>query len=491
MNTGADGAPVDGADVCVVGAGQAAALAAGSLAERGHAVVVLAAGRRVGRTRVERLKRRASPAASADGGPVAGAPGAGGRRDGVAPRYRQADFELESRCGVGRDWPVSYEDLRPYYAEAERRLGVAGDADAPFQPPRDGPFPGGAPPSSGVDRLFAAAADELDVTLHPVPGVGPADRADGPERVGRRWTAGAGGPGRVAERDGVTVVEGASVRRLEHGPDGERVTAAVYRTPRGGTHRQAADAFVTACGAVETVRLLSRSASEAYPNGLANGSGTLGRYLLARPRDTVVGVLDEPTGGHHRSPAGFGTLQFADPTADRAGLSVILCAGATPAEVALETDGWGDRLLDEVEFAYGDTVRATAGVGCLPRADNRVRLDTGTDGGVRFTPGRFARRARERARAVGREVIEQLGGVVAPDATAGGGGPPGGTCLLGGARMGVDPAGSVVDPHLRAHDLSNLSVGGWAPFVTASGVDPFLTVAALSLKAAEGVDDRL
>jgi len=76
---------------------------------------------------------------------------------------------MQSRYGIASDWPISYEDLMPYYADAESELGVAGGTDNPFQPPRDTEFPMEAFPPSYSDTLFTEAYSELGITMHSVP----------------------------------------------------------------------------------------------------------------------------------------------------------------------------------------------------------------------------------------------------------------------------------------------------------------------------------
>jgi len=338
-----DRSPVANADVCVIGAGPAGALVADRLAAD-HNVVVLDAGPRFDPAdRLARQERAIRPAydrpdvwdvgGERDAHTTAGersyplnharVKGVGGSTlhwQGMVMRLHEDDFASGTERGVGPDWPIEYADLQPYYAAAERELGVAGAADNPYAPPRAEPYPLPAFPPSHSDALFTTACESLEIDMHSVPNA----RASEPYR-GRSACVGYGTcqpvcPSRAkydatihverAEEQGATVIDRAPVQRLAHTPD--RVTAAVYTTPDGTTHRQSADAFVVACGGVETPRLLLASASKAYPDGVANSSGHVGSFFYDHLFAGVGGVLDEPTRQHHVGFYTSGCDQFYD-----------------------------------------------------------------------------------------------------------------------------------------------------------------------------------
>ncbi|OYR76976.1 GMC family oxidoreductase, partial [Halorubrum sp. E3] len=175
---------------------------------------------------------------------------------------------------------------------------------------------------------------------------------------------------------GATVIDRAPVQRLEHDGD-DSVTAAVYATPDGTEHRQEADAFVVACGGVETPRLLLLSASDAYPDGLANSSGTVGKFFMDHLFAGVGGTLDEPTRQNH---VGFYTSacdQFYDEANEEVApfkLEFFNYAGPSPVEMALTGDDWGDELLGRLRDGYGTHVAMGGLVEQLPRSDSYVTL---------------------------------------------------------------------------------------------------------------------
>ncbi|MEF8800798.1 MAG: GMC family oxidoreductase [Halolamina sp.] len=528
----ADRTPSKNADVCVVGAGPAGALVAATLSAAGHDVVVLDAGPRFDpEEHEERMETHLRPgkreplwgmggerdAYSASGGRdyplnAARVKGIGGSTlhwQGMVMRLHEQDFRLDSAVGAAKDWPLSYDDLQPYYAAAEEALSVAGASDNPFAPPREQPHPLPAFPPSYSDSLFAAACETLGIATHSVPNARnsePTEEASACVGYGTCKPVCPSGAKYdatrhidAAEATGARVLDRVPVQRLEHGAAGERVTAAVYATPDGSEYRQEADEFVLAAGGVETPRLLLLSTTEQYPDGLANSSGAVGRYFMDHLFAGVGGRLDEPTRQKH---VGFNTTeshQFydrADASRSAIKLEFLNYAGPSPADLAMGAEEFGDALLDRIRDEYGTHIAVGALVEQYPRAENRIRLDpTTTDDRGNPVPDvvwrldERTRRTIRRANEIQRAVLEELGAdidwVVGPDNT----GPA--YHHMGTTRMGTDPDESVVNPDCRTHDLENLSIAGSSTFVTGGAMNPTLTLAALSLKAADAVEARL
>ncbi|WP_435332561.1 GMC family oxidoreductase [Haloarchaeobius sp. TZWWS8] len=530
-----DRAPVPGADVCVVGAGPAGALVAAQLAEAGREVVVLEAGPRFDRSdRVERMERHVRPSHGPEsvwdvGGDrdaftnegehhyplnLSRVKGVGGTTlhwQGMVYRLHEADFERQSRDGVATDWPIGYEDLQPYYAEAESELGVAGADDNPFAPAREEPYPMPAFPPSHSDSIFAEACESLEITTHSSPNARNSEAFDGRVPCQGYGTckpvcpSGAKYDATVhvtrAEAAGATVLDRVPVQRLEHDSAGGTVTAAVYATPDGETRRQEADQFVLAAGGVETPRLLLLSASDQYPDGLANSSGLVGRYFMDHLGARVGGRLDRETRQKH---VGFITSeshQFYESTDDHGPFKLEFSnyAGPSPARLALsgETEeAWGDGLLSELQDAYGNYLEVTGLCEQEPRKENRITLnpDVTDDHGnpvpeIHWSLSDRDRRtvaaAVEKQRAIMEELGAEIEWVVGPDNT----GPA--FHHMGTTRMGEDPAESVVDGNCRAHDLDNLWIPSSSVFVTGGGLNPTLTIAALALRVADRLGAEL
>ncbi|WP_435094775.1 GMC family oxidoreductase [Halorubrum sp. N11] len=525
-----DRTPVANADVCVVGAGPAGALVADRLAAD-HEVVVLDAGPRFDPAdRLSRQERAIRPSydrpdvwdvggerdAHANSGEwfyplnharVKGIGGSTLHWQGMVMRLHEDDFDSETERGVGADWPIDYADLRPYYAEAERELGVAGASDNPYAPPREEPHPMPAFEPSYSDSLFAEACEELEIDMHSVPNARNSEPYDDRSACVGYGTCQPVCPARAkydatvhaerAEERGATVIDRAPVQRLEH--DADRVTAAVYATPDGEKHRQEADVFVVACGGVETPRLLLLSESDAYPDGLANSSGTVGKFFMDHLFAGVGGTLDEPTRQNH---VGFYTSacdQFYDEADEELApfkLEFFNYAGPSPVEQALTGDDWGDDLLARLRDGYGTHVAMGGLVEQLPRSDSYVGLDSDRtdDHGnpvpeVHWNVGDRALQTIERANEIQRSVLEELGAeiewVAGPDAT----GPA--YHHMGTTRMSADPDAGVVDADCRTHDLDNCWIASSGVFPTSGAMNPTLTIAALALRVADDVERRL
>jgi len=430
------------------------------------------------------------------------------RWQGMVMRLHEDDFNSGTERGVGPDWPIEYADLRPYYAEAERELGVAGAADNPYAPPREEPHPMCPFEPSYSDSLFAEACEALGIDMHSVP-----NARNSEPYAGRSPCVGYGTCQPVcpsgakydatvhverAENAGATVIDRAPVQYLDHDGD-DRVTAAAYTTPDGTEHRQEADAFVVACGGVETPRLLLLSASDRYPDGLANSSGAVGRFFMDHLFAGAGGTLDEPTRQGHVGFYTSGCDQFYDRANGEQApfkLEFFNYAGPSPVEMALSGDDWGDELVARLQSGYGNHVAMGGLVEQLPDASSRITLadDRTDDRGnpvpeIDWTVGDRALATIERANEIQLEVLGELGAdiewVAGPDAT----GPA--YHHMGTTRMSGDPDAGVVDAECRTHDLDNCWVASSAVFPTSGAMNPTLTIAALALRVADAVDAAL
>ncbi|MFC6835827.1 GMC family oxidoreductase [Halomarina ordinaria] len=530
-------------DVCIVGSGPAGALVAHRLATRDRDVTVLEAGPRFDPdARLERMEEAIRPGHDAlsvwdMGGDrdafsaperfyplnstrVKGIGGSSLHWQGMVMRLHESDFDGSEDVA----WPISYADLRPYYAAAEAELGVAGASDNPFGPPREESHPMPAFPPSETDALFAEACETLGIATHSVGNARNSEQYDDRSACvgygtckpvcpsGAKYTAER--HVEAAEEAGATVLAEAPVQRLETDASGERVTRAVY--VREGEERTVeARQFVVAAGGVETPRLLLLSASEAYPDGLANSSGLVGRFFNDHLFAGMGGRLDRAVS---ENDIGFLTAEshqfYDDPGAETRGipgsdadlgpikLEFLNYAGPSttgapsPVRIALDGDDWGDALLSRIRREYGSNVALGALVGQRAREENRVTLDperTDDHGNpvprVEWSVGERARRTLARANEIQRAVMDELGAEVTWEVGPENTGPA--AHHMGTTRMGSDPEGSVVDARLRTHDVANLTVASSSVFPTGGAVNPTLTIAALALKVADHVDEDL
>jgi choline dehydrogenase-like flavoprotein len=516
------------ADVCIVGAGAAGGVLALELARRGIQVVVLEAGPRHDLARRREYVRRyvrhqnpwRTPLRELDrhtvGGPVPfrlegrRARGVGGSTlhwEGYALRLDASDFRLRSLYGIADDWPISYQDLEPYYAAAERALGVAGASGEPWGSPRSGPFPLPPFPFSYSDGLFATACQRLGVGLHHLP------QARNSQAYGGRSACQACGTCHVcptgakasidlthipeAEATGqARVVTEATVLRLELDRSGD-VGAAIYAKPDKIRRRLTAGAFVLAGGAIENARLLLLSASREFPTGLANRSGLVGKFFMSHPTIDVIGL-----GTEHAYPyrIGFSTAmsrQFAveGDRATRAAffLEFLNSAGPTPEEIALASGKSGDALRRHVRETFGRWLGIRVYCEQLPDRVNAVSLASNVSDyfgspapHIHSGVGAYERKALDEAKQVAGKLLQMIGvqQIRSTNLTYA-------AHQIGTHRMGVDPRTSVVDVNLRAHDVPNLYLVGSGCFVTASASPPTLTIAALAIRAAEHIAAQL
>lgn len=541
-------------DVCIVGSGPAGAILAASLAERGHDVVILEAGPRFDvEQRVGRMERALRPEHAdtevwemggqrdryTSSGPVpydlnaSRVKGIGGTTlhwGGMTPRLHPEDFEMETCHGVGSDWPIAYEDLEPYYLRAEQAMGVSG-APNRFAGPRSGPYPLPPVPPSYSDKLIGEACEALEIEIHPIPRAINTEPYDGRSECvgygtcipvcpsGAKYDASV--HVKKAEDNGARVIDRAPVQRLNHDETGNHIVEAVYATPDGEEHRQAARYFVVACGGIESVRLLLLSESNQYPDGLANSSGVLGRYFMEHLHSSVSGRLNEPTRQHLIGYSTSMSEQFYDYERGPEGKMNLLLsntAGPSLVEASLgfnhrarsgellrgnisapfESEQWGDELQTRVAEQSSGRISLTVTVEQFPDPSNRVALDRAKkdDHGnpvpeINFSIDSRTRALIEQGEDIAREILTELDATEISNNLPSNGTPWTSSHHMGTTRMGTDPEESVVDPQLRTHDLSNLYISSSSVFVTGGAANPTLTIAALTLRLSDHLHHRL
>jgi choline dehydrogenase-like flavoprotein len=404
------------------------------------------------------------------------------------PRFREHDFgEVEHVDGVSPAWPIDYTELEPHYAEFERIYRVHGNkGDDPTDPWRSTDFPY---PFMGHEPVIEHFAEAVRAQgLHPFGLPQAVDLRENGNCV-RCSTCDAfpclvDGKGdadvsavRPALRSGnVQILTDATVDYLETDASGKRVVAAHARH-RGGKVRIEAGRFVSAAGAVNSAALLLRSASQAHPDGLANSSGQLGRnymchvttfFLAADPRrrnDVVfqktIGINDWYSAGPD-NPYPLGNVQ---------GLGKV--KGAT----VRNARKWVP--LPVLDAVTNHTVDLFLQSEDLPLPENRVTLGAGDKVVLDYRRTNLTahrdliRRMKHVVRQAGYPVVlHQELGVEAS------------SHQCGTARMGTDPATSVVTPGLRTHDVDNLWIVDSSPFVSSAAVNPAPTIAALALRTA-------
>jgi choline dehydrogenase-like flavoprotein len=499
-------------DVVIVGAGACGSLVACELAARGASVVVLEAGPRV--DRVVHLRNSESnagrimwqePRVHTGRHPIvpkAGVGVGGGTLSwlGVSPRFHPADFRTASTEGVGDDWPLSYDDLRPHYAAVERSLGVAGEC-GPFAPE---PYTLPMPPHRMNWHAQVLARGARALGAHPF---APPIAINSTPYDGRPaccycgWCASGCASGAKAtavdvylaraERQGARVVAEAFVHRVSYEHARNRVTGVEYLDAEGHEHRVESRVVVLAAHALETPRLLLLSGRGGSRDGLANSSGLVGRRFMSHPTWQVFGTFDEPIHAFKGMQMGHVMVQdFYAPRADaswRRGF-ILLSYMMTPVTYATLSGSFFGAELKGFLYDYPCTAAWWAHAEGLPQATNTVTLDPEVKDSRGLPVARLTYAWAENdlvlAAAARDKACEMMEASGARHVRVG---LNYGAHAMGSCRMGDDPSGSVVNAFCQSHDIPNLFVCDTSVFVTGSGLNPTLTALAIVRRAAEHV----
>ena len=499
-------------DVVVVGAGACGSLIASELARRGVSVVVLEAGRRIASS--TDLQN-----SEANGGkilwseprnwigkdfvmPKAGTGVGGGTLAwlGVMPRFHREDFRARSLEGVGEDWPIGYDDLRPYYARVEREFGVAGEC-GPFAPEQyELPMPPHRMNWHG--EVLARGARKLGARPFAPPVAINSEARDGrPACTYCGWCgSGCATDAKAtaantylawAERAGARVISEAFVHRVTYDAGRGRVTGVEYLDSERREHRIEARLVVLAAHAMENPRLLFLSANATFPQGLANSSGCVGKNFMSHPTWQVFGTFDEPVHAFKGMQMGHVMVQDyykSDPQRGCARGFVLISYMMTPATYANLSGTFVGAELKEFLHEFPHTAAWWAHAEGLPSESNAVTLDPDLRDArglpttrVTYEWGdndvRLAAAARDKAA----EMMHASGARKVRI------GLNYGAHAMGSCRMGRDPQRSVVNEFCQSHDVPNLYIADTSVFVTGSGVNPTLTAMAIASRASEHI----
>jgi len=428
---------------------------------------------------------------------------------GTCLRFVPNDFRLKTLYGQAVDWPISYDELESFYGQAEQEIGVSGDAADDLGAPRSGGYPMPAIPQTFLDKAFAGALAGTEYQVRPTPqGRLSQDQSDRPACCGNASCI----PicpvqakydatihlGRATAAGAVLFKETTAVF-VEAGPD-RKLTGIRFKRWDGSEGRATGKVYVLAAHAIETPRLLLNSTSAETPNGVSNSSDQVGRNLMDHTTQLSWALAGSPVYPYRGplSTSGVENLRDGDFRRQRGAFRIEIgndgWSWPTGAPITTASDlamqGLRGAALDKALADQASRhIRLASLVEQPPDPENRVTL-----GGTRDIYGVPVPRISYRLDAYTKAgfassveahdaIFARLGASqVQHSPVAQGAGH-----IIGTARMGDDPAASVVDRDLRSHDHPNLFILGSSVFPTSATANPTLTIAALTLRAVDAV----
>ncbi|HEX4678346.1 MAG TPA: GMC family oxidoreductase [Gaiellaceae bacterium] len=425
-------------------------------------------------------------------------------------RLREADFgELLHHDGVSPAWPISYDELEPYYTQAEQLYEVHGArGEDPTEPPASGPYP--LPPVSHEPRIqqlsddLAAAGYQpfhapcgirLNEANLPYSACVRCANCDGfPCAVHGKSDAEVLGVRPALEHANVQLLTNAKAVKLVTQPGGKAVRGVMVERDRR-VESYDADLIVLACGAANTAKLLLLSATDEHPNGLANLSGQVGRNYMFHNSQAVLALSHDENPTIFQKTLGLNDFYFAGNGRDYplGNIQMVgksqepMFRGERPGETRLAPH-WS---LARVAKHAIDFWLSTED---LPRPENRVSVDRQGNLTLAYAPTNETPK---------QELYKQLRSMLGDlrmepehlfhrfaymknEIPVAGVAHQAGTC-----RMGADPETSVLNADCRAHELDNLYVVDTSVFPSIGAVNPALTAMANSLRVGDHLLQRL
>jgi choline dehydrogenase-like flavoprotein len=554
-------------DVCIIGSGAGGGTAAKVLTEGGLNVVMLEAGPAL--NPMEDFKEHVWPyelphrgagvagnalkpgnsmenefiaptgAWTIEGEPYTSAPGSnfrwfrsrivGGRTNHwgrIALRFAPVDFRVKTHDGLGDDWPIGYDDVAPYYDKVESYIGVFGSKenipsapDGVFQPPPK-PRCNEILVKKACDRLgILCIPSRLAILTQPLNGR-PACHYCG--QCGRGCMLGSNfSSSQVmippAQKTGrFTLVTHAMAREVLVGKDGKAEGVSYIDKQTRSEKRIHSRAVMVAASACESARLLLNSRSTLFPDGLANSSGVVGRYLTDSVGSDGGGYFPQMEKVPPHNHDGVGGMHLYVPwwKFDRQndfprGYHIEMWGGRGMPGIGMfhgvcdDEEGYGVGLKQTCRKRYGTYIGFSGRGEMIPNADTYCDIDPHLvdQWGIpvlrfhfKFNDSeiKMAKDMQETFRAM----VEAAGGTYTTKTKPDGDNPygiaDGGVIIheVGTVRMGADPKTSALNGYCQAHDVKNLFVTDGASFVTNSDKNPTLTIMALSWRASEYLLDE-
>ena len=424
-------------------------------------------------------------------------------------RLRKEDFgELRHHDGISPAWPISYDELEPYYARAEQMYHVHGlRGRDPTEPPASGPYP--CPPVSNEPRIQQLFDNLTAAGYHPFPAPCAVmldeqnmaystcircQTCDGfPCLVHAKSDAETVAVRPAVEFSNVTLLRNAKALKLHTNANGTAITEVVAEVA-GQRDVFRGDIVVVSCGAANSAKLLLMSANDKHPNGLANGSDQVGRNYMFHNSQAVLAISLEPNATIFQKTIAlndfyFGMDGFEYPMGNiqMTGKSLgPMYRGEKPLETALLPMG----LLDNLARHAVDFWLTTED---LPDPENRVTVNQAGNLTLSYTPNN--QMARQKLYDKLKSMLSVLGMhphliprniYMKTEIPIAGCAHQAGTC-----RFGADPKTSVLDVNCKAHELDNMYVVDTSFFVSIGAVNPSLTAIANSIRVSDHLLQRL
>ena len=433
-------------------------------------------------------------------------------------RFRPIDFNEFSKLGAVAgadvaDWPITYEELEPYYSAVEEAMGISGDSsNAPGEPPRSKPYP--LPPLNvtgpgvllevGAKKLgWSSKAAPMAILSRPYKGRQPCHNCGFCLAFPCEWGAKSGANWTMipdALKSGRCELRSNSYVRKIETDDAGRVTGVIYFDKDKKEVVQKAKAVVLSANGAETPRLLLMSKSNRFPDGLANSSGMVGKHLMFNGNVVANGLFEHEVHGHKGPVVTRITQEHYSPDPSLGffgggGIDMRVDLPAMLRTISMPSDGpdWGGAWKARARNWFSHSAAAYGHTTSLPVATNSVTLDPDLKDAwglpaIRTTFKEhehdmrlykfFQDRAKELLGAAG--ALKVYADPINDE-------PGSAVHLLGTARMGNDPKSSVVDKYHRAHDVKNLFIVDGSSFVTSGRGQPTMTIQTLAFRAADHI----
>jgi choline dehydrogenase-like flavoprotein len=417
---------------------------------------------------------------------------------GASLRFQDHEWRIRSEYGEipganMLDWPITGEEMAPYYDRAEKKMGVTRTHGIP-----------GLPGNNNFKVLEAGAkklgykqvhTGRMAVNSQPYDGR-PACQQLGfcfqGCKMGAKWSTAYAEIPKGEATGNLEVRENAHVLRIEHGSDG-RVNAVVYADKNGNTQRQAARAVCVAGNSIESPRLLLNSESSMFPDGLANSSGQVGKNYMRHMTGSVYAIFDKPVNMYRGTTmAGIVTDEaINDPSRGFVGGYELetLALGVPFMAAFLNPGAWGREFTTALD-AYDHMAGMWIVGEDMPQESNRVTLHPSEKdqfgmpvANVHYADHPNDVAMRNHAYERGRAIYDAVGAVRTMPTP-----PYPSTHNLGTNRMSENPRDGVVNKFGQAHDVPNLFVSDGSVFTTGAAENPTLTIVALAIRQAEAME---